>query len=310
MAATCATHSAVFGLRRCVPAHRSAQGTDGRSLANPQTGRPRHPPPQQHLKRPFKVYYPTLMDNMPPAPDPAYLRGQAAYHQIIHTLDQLLPPPPVDTPDARHERNQAVIARIAALGPVNAAEVDVAAQYAAASAQAMDALRLARQPSIDEKTFHKCEAQAALMMRISHSAMRTLLRMQADRRKAGADRDSWAEHIAGQELAAALAAGPAPLAAVPAPEPPAIPPPASPYAAPAMPPPANRSTAEADPASEADQAREAETYGVLYPRRAAAIRQAGGMPKGASFMPPEDGLIRALVDGTSPVLRELDRMMA
>jgi hypothetical protein len=255
------------------------------------------------------------MDNMPPAPDPAYLRGQAAYHQIIHTLDQLLPPPPEDTPASRQERNLAIIARIAALGPINAAEVDIAAQYAAASAQAMDALRLARQPAIDEKTFHKCEAQAALMMRISHSAMRTLLRMQADRRKASADRDSWAEHIAGQELAAALAAGPAPLAAMPAPElpaipPPAIPPPAFAQAEPAMPPPINLPAPEADPTSEAEQAREAETYGVLYPRRAAAIRQARGMPKGASFMPPEDGLIRALIDGTSPVLRELDRMLA
>ena len=44
--------------------------------------------------------------------------------------------------------------------------------------------------------------------------------------------------------------------------------------------------------------------------RAAAIRQAGGMPKGAGFMPPEDHLIRAVVNGTSPVLRDLDRMVA
>ena len=250
------------------------------------------------------------MDNMPPAPDPAYIRSQAAYHQIIHTLDSLLPPPPQDTPGSRHERNQAIIARIAALAPVNAAEVDVAAQFAAASAQAMDALRLARQPGIEPTTFHKCEAQAALMMRISHSAMRTLLRMQADRRKAGTERDSWAEHIAGQELAAALAAGPAPLTAAPAPEPNTIPPPVPPPAEPVVPPPINVPATEADPASEAGQAQEAETYGILHPRRAAAIRQARGMPKGASFVPPEDGLIRALIDGTSPVLRELDRMMA
>ena len=47
----------------------------------------------------------------PPLPAPG-LTGPL-YYQLIYTLLSLLPPPLDDSPDARHVRNQAAIARVA-----------------------------------------------------------------------------------------------------------------------------------------------------------------------------------------------------
>ncbi len=48
---------------------------------------------------------------------------------------------------------------------------------------------------------------------------------------------------------------------------------------------------------------EAEQYAINYPGRAASIRVAGGLPARCNFGPPE----HAIVAGTSPTLRALDR---
>jgi hypothetical protein len=64
------------------------------------------------------------------------------YYQLVHTLTNLLPPPLDDTQEALRTRNQAAIAKVAALLPVNANEADLAAQCIAARAQAEDLLRL------------------------------------------------------------------------------------------------------------------------------------------------------------------------
>ena len=55
-----------------------------------------------------------------------------AYHHLIRTVRQALPPPPGDSPDDLVRRDHAAIARIAALAPANAAEADLAALYVAA----------------------------------------------------------------------------------------------------------------------------------------------------------------------------------
>lgn len=55
---------------------------------------------------------------------------------------------------------------------------------------------------------------------------------------------------------------------------------------------------------------EVEQYAVLYPRRAAAIRAAGGMPADATFQSPGPDIERGLVHGTSPVLLALDKEFA
>jgi len=52
---------------------------------------------------------------------------------------------------------------VACLLPANADEANIAAQYVAASAQALDCLRLARRSPSDEVLALKCTAQAASM---------------------------------------------------------------------------------------------------------------------------------------------------
>ena len=52
---------------------------------------------------------------------------------------------------------------------------------------------------------------------------------------------------------------------------------------------------------------EAEQYAVLYPNRARRIRAEGGLPARLDYGPPEPHIVDAIVNGSSPILRELDR---
>jgi hypothetical protein len=229
----------------------------------------------------------------PDRPDFSLQLPRDAYWQLIHTLCTSLPPPVTDTPEDRTHRDNAAIAQVAALLPANAAEAALAAQYVAANAQAMDSLRLARDPAMPLVQVLQCSAQSASMMRQSQGALRMLLRLHAARQKleanaAALDRAAWTEHCAAGLMAHALTG--APLAAVDLPPPP--PPPApvpEPYAEPVP-----------------DPAAEAEEYALIYPRRAALIRQLGRLPDNPSFGPPEDYLVRALVAGRTPALLALD----
>ncbi len=67
-----------------------------------------------------------------------------------------------------------------------------------------------------------------------------------------------------------------------------------------------------EPAEEAtpDPIAAAEEYAVLYPERAALIRRLGCVPDNASFGPPEDYLVHALVTGRTPALLALDQETA
>jgi len=85
---------------------------------------------------------------------------------------------------------------------------------------------------------------------------------------------------------------PAPIAT---PEPAAGPPRSGPMASPA----------EADEPPR-DLPTEAERYAVVYPRRAQEIRRYGGLPPDCTFGPPDDELMRAIINGSSPALRALD----
>jgi hypothetical protein len=227
-----------------------------------------------------------------PHPDFSLQLPRDAYYQLIHTLCTSLPPPVTDTPEDRTHRDNAAIAQVAALLPANAAEAALAAQYVAANSQAMDSLRLARDPAMSLVQVLQCSAQSASMMRQSRGALGMLLRLHAARQKleanaAALDRAAWTEHCAAGLMAHALAG--APLAAVD------LPPPPSPAPAPEPPP---------EPAP--DPAAEAEAYATTYPRRAALIRQLGRLPDNPSFGAPEDYLVRALVAGRTPALLALD----
>jgi hypothetical protein len=188
-----------------------------------------------------------------------------------------------------HQRNEAAIAQVGALCPANAAEAALAAQYVALSAQVMACLRLANLRATGLEMGLKCDAQAASMSRQSQSALRTLLRMQAVRKKRDAnavtaDAAAWTERVAIAYMTEKPTAPPLETEA----------PPTGPIALPEM-----------DMPEVAMP--EVELYEHLYPQRAALIRQHGGVPPDVSFGPPGEEIVRALVTGRSPAPRSQDR---
>jgi hypothetical protein len=178
--------------------------------------------------------------------------------------------------------------------PANGEEADLASRCVAHAAYAMDCLRLARgYRATDHAYFLKCTAQAASTERKAQSARSLLLRLQTERRKrqadnAAADQDAWTEHCAIGMMANAL--GDAAPEALPEPSPP--------------PPPAPQSAEEPVP----DLVAEADRYAVIYPQRAARIRSLGGLPQPCDFGPPPPELVDAIVTGTSPTLRALEKV--
>lgn len=234
------------------------------------------------------------MDQLTSEPaDPSVLLSRDAYYQLVDTLTTSLPPPSNDTPEERARRNRAAIAKAASLLPATAAEAELAAQFVAANAQAMENLRVARDPAFSPDFALKCRAQSASMMRQARGAARLLIRMQVERRKLEAEdpdvasREAWVEHCALGLMAEALPDAP-PFAPMEPPPPPAPPEPGEP------------DDQKRDPISEA------ELYAVMYPDRAALIRRHGQVPDNARFGPPEPYLVRALVNGRTPALLALD----
>src|SRR5487761_2263735 len=208
-----------------------------------------------------------------------------SYHQLVHTLCALLPPPVADTPEALARRNRAAIAQVAALVPANAEEANLGAQYVAAGAHAMDCLRLIRVHADDIGLTLKLTAQSASMMRQARGYRSLLLRVQSAREKREANpatRDSaaWTEHCVLGLMAEALSLS----ASEPAAEPPV------PEVAPPPPRRAVPTLAETDD-PQPDPAAEAETYALHYPRRARLIRRLGGLPSDCDFGPPEPELV-------------------
>ncbi|HVC61732.1 MAG TPA: hypothetical protein VND19_15380 [Acetobacteraceae bacterium] len=277
----------------------------------------------------------------PPHPGPTDQLSHHAYYQLIHTLYTLLPPPLADTLESLLVRNQAAVAKIAALAPVNADEADIAAHCVCARAQAEDVMRLLRGNAGDIPLVMKLNAQYALMERTAISLRTHLLRVQAARHKretssTAANADEWTSYIATQRMQQALGQAAAPAmpatsqpvhpalsgASPPPPEPepaPDAPPPpealpAQPAPAPAVQSPSAQSPPRRHPARTAtkteepprDLAAEADYYARVYPYRARAIRHHGGLPPDCDFGPPDDDLVRAIVTGTSPALRALD----
>ncbi len=69
-----------------------------------------------------------------------------AYYHLVYTLRDILPSPPDNSPEHLARRDNAIIARIAALTPGNAIEAEIAADYIAASEHSRDCLRTAVAP--------------------------------------------------------------------------------------------------------------------------------------------------------------------
>ena len=114
---------------------------------------------------------------------PAINLANDLYRQLVYTLTDLLPPPLDGSPGALRARNHAAIAKVAALLPVNANEIDLAAQCIAARAQAEDILRLLRENAHDIALVMRLNAQYTSMMRMSLSVHTHLMRAQAVRQK-------------------------------------------------------------------------------------------------------------------------------
>jgi hypothetical protein len=231
------------------------------------------------------------MDQSPPseAPDLTLQLPRDIYYQIVHTLRGALPPPLTDTADDLARRDNAAIGAVACLLPANAEEADLAAQFVAANAQAMECLRLARVHAADTSQVLRCTAQSANMMRQARGARSLLLRVQAARQKREAnnvatDKAAWIEHCAIGLMAEALGRA----QAAPTAEPPPVP----------EPPP--------EPDDKFALLTEAEQYAIIYPRRAALIRSLGRLPDKCDFGPPSPELVHAIVTGTSPTLCALE----
>ncbi len=108
-----------------------------------------------------------------------------AYRHLTRRLCRALPPAPAD--DERADRDSAAIAQVAALQPANTAEFKLAAQFVASSERAQHCLTLADEPDLTPALALHWTGRADLMMRQATSALRSLLRLQAERRKIEAD---------------------------------------------------------------------------------------------------------------------------
>jgi hypothetical protein len=131
------------------------------------------------------------MDHSPPPqpPDLTLQLPRDIYYQIVHTLRRSLPPPLTASADDRARRDNTAIAEVACLLPANAEEVEIAAQFVAANAQAMVCLRLAQEHADDVPRVLQCTAQSARIMREARGARSLLLRVQTARQKREADND-------------------------------------------------------------------------------------------------------------------------
>ena len=191
-----------------------------------------------------------------------------------------LPSPADDSPEQLALRDERAITALAHYIPENAAEAELAADIVAAEFHAKDALRSAARCRNDPAETERCRRQHALMMRTMHSGLRTLLRIQAERRQLEDAGHPAAMLRAGHLHSGMLPPEPELPAAAPEPRPPAMP--------------------------SYEEMTTAEQFAVIYPDRAAAIRRHGGMPPAAAFPPPDRDIIGEIATGTSPVFLALD----
>ena len=218
------------------------------------------------------------MDALPlPSTNPPQASPAMVSRVVFAELCSRLPPPAVDTPENRAERDAVAMDAAIALHPTDAFEAKLAAQIVVADAYVGDTLRLAAECRNDLDATLRCRARADSLMRQMRALLRDYRRMQAERDKALADMHPAAMERAGYWFRESVVPAPAP-----APEP--APPVEDKFAS---------YTA-------------AERYAVLYPERAAGIRAARGLPAPLGFPPPEPAIIDGVVHGTSPILLALD----
>jgi hypothetical protein len=213
------------------------------------------------------------MDLLPHLP-PSVVR------QALASLSASLPPPPVDTPEQRAERDEGAMYAVAAIEPADAFEIRLAVEILVADARAMSCYQCSEQPDVTPADRHRLTAEAAGHLRHVRATTLILARRHAKREKAEAVMHPKAMERAGYWFRDVSVPGPEPALAPP------------------------------EPRRSFEQMDEAEQYAVLYPQRAAAIRAHRGLPPNCTFGPPEPVLIERIVNSDSTVLRELDQPVA
>jgi hypothetical protein len=121
------------------------------------------------------------------------------YYHLVHSLREVLPIPRNTSPQHLARRDNAIIARLAALRPATPIEAEIAADYIIASEHARECLRTAVARETSPEWAMKCRAQHNAMQRQAYGALTRLERMQKDRRQLEADpeacnRETLTEH--------------------------------------------------------------------------------------------------------------------
>jgi hypothetical protein len=225
------------------------------------------------------------MHTLPNLPD-------TAAREVYASLHKFLPPPSPDTAETRAARDDEAMEAVAALHPTDAVDARFAADIVILEATGRDGLLLANDHHADIATVIRCRAQAASSFRQMRTLLREYRSIQAERDKALDAMHPAAMGRAGYWFRDVSVPAPAPV-----PEPAAAPAPDTP-------------AAQADGPGNGrafEDLTEAEQYALIYPDRAALIRAGGGLPARVTFGPPEPELVEELVNGTSPILRALDR---
>ena len=217
----------------------------------------------------FVPYLFAQMDE-PLTPTPADTLPSSIYLELAYALRKNLPAPATDSPEDAARRERAAIGHAASLLPATSDEANLAALYVAASAQALDCVRLGRLYPNDPAVVLKCAAQCGSMMRQARAFRTALDRAQTERRKRGAVPDAEAT---GQQALALVADA---LAQAPPPEP-----------------------------RQPSPIAEAERYALQHRKRAVLIRRLGHLPPKFGWLAPE--VAHAVATGTTPILRSLDQ---
>ena len=209
------------------------------------------------------------------------------HYANIHNVCAAQPPPLSSDPDDTVARDNAIVAIIASLVPVGAAEATLAGRYAVASAQAIDAMRRAMLAADDLIEQERCMRWNLHYSRHANSCMNTLLRAQEDRRRReatlnGANRDVWVEHCAVGNMASALGRSGRLTDHVPT---------------------NPGETPDPVPDPPKPDLTDAELYASTYPDRARQIRELGGAPFNTVWMPPSKSVIDELLTSDSPIIQ-------
>ena len=243
--------------------------------------------------------------------DPGLRRLPRAYYWVGHTLSQSLPVR--DSAEDMAREIDAAKTKLASLCPVTPAEYEVASAHVGMLAHMAGCMQELRDPALTFQQRMQVRAQMASMLRQALGAQRTLERMMARREKRDAvpqtaQSAEWAEHIAystmtrpfekvfGEEevVHAAPRATPTPDA-----EADVVGGPPEPVLGRASPDrardPIPTPNSDPVPENEVEDQPDPAWYEAVYPERAALIRACGGVPREASFGPPDEAMVRALL---------------